>query len=211
MSLGRLRDAEKVLREGGAAAASNLAVLNEVWGRRDAFRRQLEATLANGRPFSRIERLVSSGLIDQARAEAARPPAGPLQEAQRTIGRGELALFDGRPDQAIPLFREGLTIAKGSFSSEIQNGCESLATALVQTGRRDEAIHELEACSAIPARYVGMLNSAYQMRLDLRLADEYRAVGRVADAVRIEDSLRRQLAFADADHPLVVRLQQRAH
>lgn len=46
-------------------------------------------------------------------------------------------------------------------------------------------------------------------RCRLLLADIYRDVGRVAEARKVEDDLRRRLSMADIDHPLVRKLAER--
>jgi hypothetical protein len=43
----------------------------------------------------------------------------------------------------------------------------------------------------------------------LHLADDYPTVGRIADAQRVEQQLRRLLIHADTDNPLMVRLNAR--
>jgi hypothetical protein len=100
-------------------------------------------------------------------------------------------------------------LAVGShLSAFYQIGCELLSTALVRVNRRAESIAELERCVTIAPRFFGRFNAGYRMKNQLRLADEYRTVGRTPDAERIEQHLRRLLVYADADHPIVVRLQQ---
>jgi hypothetical protein len=74
--------------------------------------------------------------------------------------------------------------------------------------RRAESIAELERCVTIAPRFFGRFNAGYRMKNQMRLADEYRATGRPSDAERIEEQLRGLLVYADADHPLVVRLRQ---
>lgn len=58
-------------------------------------------------------------------------------------------------------------------------------------------------------RFFGTFNTVPWMKNQLRLADEYRADGRIGDAQTIEQHLRRLLVYADADNPLVVRLNAR--
>ena len=45
-------------------------------------------------------------------------------------------------------------------------------------------------------------------RVQARLARDYRKVGRVVEAVAIEDDVLRMLKYADADHPIVLRIRE---
>jgi hypothetical protein len=47
------------------------------------------------------------------------------------------------------------------------------------------------------------------MRVQKKLADLYRDVGRIEDARRVEEDLLARLAAADADHPLLIELRRR--
>ena len=90
-------------------------------------------------------------------------------------------------------------------------GCEARATALTSLGRRADAITALEGCVRNGVRSSNPVQT-YRfdwMRTALRLADEYRAVGRVVDAIPIERRLDRLLAYADSDFPLLVELRSR--
>ena len=46
------------------------------------------------------------------------------------------------------------------------------------------------------------------LRLRWQLADLYRQTGRDEDAREIEDELRKRLALADADHPILRQLER---
>jgi hypothetical protein len=43
----------------------------------------------------------------------------------------------------------------------------------------------------------------------LQLADLYREMGRVPEAEKVEDELRKMLIYADKDHPIVLALKKR--
>ena len=45
-------------------------------------------------------------------------------------------------------------------------------------------------------------------RVRARLAREYRTLGRVDEAVSIEDDVLRMLKYADADHPIVLQIRE---
>jgi hypothetical protein len=43
----------------------------------------------------------------------------------------------------------------------------------------------------------------------LQLADLYREMGRVPEAEKVEDELRKMMIYADKDHPIVLALKKR--
>jgi hypothetical protein len=51
---------------------------------------------------------------------------------------------------------------------------------------------------------------AWWLRTELQLADLYREMGRVPEAEKVENELRKMLIYADADHPILRELQKRA-
>lgn len=68
---------------------------------------------------------------------------------------------------------------------------------------------QLESCVASKPPYGGVFAGAFWLKARLHLADDYRLGNRVAEAVAIEQDLRTYFAYADADHPLVKRLNER--
>jgi tetratricopeptide (TPR) repeat protein len=133
---------------------------------------------------------------------------GGADDAINDIGRGALELATGTPEKAISLLRTALTRAP-FFGKSYQDTCKLLTTALFRVGRRTEAITELERCSTVLPRFAGNFYATTWMKNLLRLADEYRVLGRIDDAHRIEQRLRTLRIYADADNPLVVRLNAR--
>jgi hypothetical protein len=86
-----------------------------------------------------------------------------------------------------------------------------LATALAQAGQRGGAVNRLETCAADQPYLLdtGFFGPAQWMQTRLQLADLYRETGALDRARAIEDDLRRLLAVADSDHPILVRLNDR--
>jgi len=202
MTLGRLGSAERMLLE--SDDLFHLSVLAEV---RDDVP-GMRSYLLRLPPDVYVHRLVKAGLLEQARSRLEAHVASPTERQLADIGRAALASAMGAPASAIPLLRE--VLAKGAhLSAAYQWGCELLADALVRVGQRQQAITELERCATVSPRFMGVFNAAFWMTNLMRLADEYRVAGRVGDAERIEEQLRRLLVFADADHPLVTRLERR--
>jgi tetratricopeptide (TPR) repeat protein len=134
-------------------------------------------------------------------------PAGSRFEDARKIMKGELALAQGQPGKAIPLLQEGLqaTNRPGTFTFFL--GVEALARAWEREGNLPEAIGALEKASAEGPR-VRILHGFAWMRIQWRLAQLYRKVGREQDAQRIEAGLGKLLAVADPDFPMRVQLKR---
>jgi serine/threonine-protein kinase len=130
-------------------------------------------------------------------------------------GRGDLALLDGRLDEAREILQRAVSELHREFPhlSDYQRACQSLGLTLTRLGRRRDAIRELESCAA-EEPYLGppgaaVLGSTPWMDTRMQLADLYRADGRVADARRVESDLWLLLAVADADHAVIRRLKDR--
>jgi DNA-binding winged helix-turn-helix (wHTH) protein/tetratricopeptide (TPR) repeat protein len=82
-----------------------------------------------------------------------------------------------------------------------------LAIGLEKEGRLQEAIDAIEPFTRPSAAHLSDAWPWLQCRA--KVAELYRKAGRVAEAARVEDDLRRRLAEADPDHPLRVQLLRR--
>lgn len=202
MTLGRLHDAEAQMRESGDRY--DLVTLAHI---RDDIP-ALRSHLSQLPPSNHVYLLVKAGLIDKARALLESGVADPIEQDFENIGRAALASATGDPASAIPVLRQVLAQGAAHLSGPYQEACELLATALVRVHRRAEVISELERCAATPTRFFGNFNTGPWMKNMMRLADEYRTAGRLLDAERAEDRLRRLLVYADADHPLLLRVKE---
>jgi len=87
---------------------------------------------------------------------------------------------------------------------------DGLALAFERRGEPLEAIRVLEAASqerllelAWDAQY-----GVFWLRIQAHMARLYRQLRRSEDARKIENQLRRILAYADADHPIRVQISQ---
>jgi tetratricopeptide (TPR) repeat protein len=90
-------------------------------------------------------------------------------------------------------------------------GAESLALAHVKRGDLDSALNVLEAAAANRTRVnfvIAMAGAPFWMQDEMDLARLYRRLGRVQDAEKIENELRKLLAYADPDFPLPVELKR---
>lgn len=213
VSLGRLRDALATF-----ARTSNLSnqhswrfMVADIGGDIGRMREELRQFDANNRPILYLH----AGLVEEARRNLARKPAPEaslsLDSTFLAIGRGELALRDGQPAKAIAPLREGLALRSSGRAGilEYNSGCEALGTALESLGRRGEAIATLESCAAERPSFVsGNFRAPFWMRLKVHLAETYRRAERIADAEAQEAEVRKLMAAADPDHPLLKRLNK---
>jgi lipopolysaccharide biosynthesis regulator YciM len=120
-----------------------------------------------------------------------------------SLARGTLALQERRYADAVAL----LQTAWDQHSSVRVYGAwiaEALSTAFEQSGNLGQAAKALERASA-----ERLENPPQWLRNEARLSGLYRRLGRNSDARRIEARLRKLLAFADADNPVLEELKAR--
>ena len=149
--------------------------------------------------------------VDRGRYKTATMGLSPAQvvAALMTTVRGELARLEGRLGEAIPLLEQGL----GELQLNNLNGwtlsylaSDSLALAWLAQGEPSQAARVLdEAAQALPARRTALYGFSW-LTVELRRAQVYRQLGRVAEAEQIESGLRTLLAHADPDHVILREL-----
>ena len=89
-------------------------------------------------------------------------------------------------------------------------GSEILAKAWREQGNSGKAVQVLKAALEQKSRLLvepSLLTGPIWLRLQAQLAQLYRDEGRYEDARKIEDKLRRLLALADPDHPILRQLE----
>jgi len=134
------------------------------------------------------------------------------------IAKGDLALMSGREQAAVHLLRRGLKnfdrpkvgISLTSSGASLM-GTVSLARALEEEGDLAEAAEVLERLTETKTRAILLYccdNGSLWMRSQLELARVYRRMGRLEDAQKIENELRRALAQADSDYVLLRELKR---
>jgi serine/threonine protein kinase len=127
----------------------------------------------------------------------------------RSAAQGELALAQRQSPNAIRHLTDSLKIAgTGPYEPPYFLAREALAMALVKSGSLSRAIEALEDQSGTPQAVENGSTGAYWLRNRLQLARLYRKAGRTDEAIAIEAELRRFLAFADSDHPILVELNR---
>jgi tetratricopeptide (TPR) repeat protein len=124
------------------------------------------------------------------------------------LARGEIALQQGRFAEAAAVLQREFhdRYSKHAFTSQwIADG---LVTALEQTGDSQKALEVLKATSGTrmwtPPSAVGY--QGFWLRNQARLSAYYLRLGRQQEARKIDDQLRKLLAVADPDHPILRQL-----
>jgi tetratricopeptide (TPR) repeat protein len=124
---------------------------------------------------------------------------------------GEIALEQGNLDDAIAELEKGASLAP-EWNRQAPGfflGSESLAAALQKKGDAKLALQVLERASQRKFQAIINNNSgAYWLRARLALARLYRLAGRVEDAQVVQAELRKLLARADPDHPILLELER---
>jgi hypothetical protein len=143
---------------------------------------------------------VDAGLLDDARTAILANP--------QINYEGQLALAEGRVDQAERLLALALTRARGFGNASRSRIVRKLAEARLRAGDIDGAVTLLEGELARRARTISGPSAGYEWLLAReKLGEVYRAAGRHTDAEAINAELRTLLAVADEDHPILRRLQ----
>jgi len=121
---------------------------------------------------------------------------GQLVEAANDYRNRETIVMEAQKDSAAAYFM----------------GSEILAEAWRTQGNLGKAVQVLKVASEkellLLADQSSPLTGALWVRVQGQLAQRYREMGRDADARKIEDKLRRLLALADPDHPILRQLDR---
>ena len=132
------------------------------------------------------------------------------------IVRGEHALMAGRTEEGIALLEKGTEAMQMMPTGAFYLGSESLAGAYQKQGNFEAALRVLQRASHAKGKAYNCIGDwhmlgALWLRTEWQLAELYRAMGRSADAEKVEDELRKMLVYADADHPIFRELQRRTN
>ena len=214
LAFGKLRAAEEFLERLPQKDAERLVFQAETAyaaGDVAKFRKQVRSLKPEP---SKTIFLARAGLTDEAqRLMAAMKLPGSdteLGHIGRRILEGELALSRGQTNEAITLLQESVPAVRYNSSWLFFIESESLADALVRQGDPQKALQVLERASqqkAIAYEDSGSTGQ-YWLRIEWRLAQLYRKLGRLADAERMEVELSKMLAYADAEHPILRQMKQ---
>lgn len=114
---------------------------------------------------------------------------------------GELALNEGRANDAIPILAKALETMPEDVAERML-AAQSLAKALVSVGRMDEAIIVLETATSKGRACGGFLRAAFWPHTRFDLMELYRKRNRLREAEAIRTELKTLLALADENHVL---------
>jgi tetratricopeptide (TPR) repeat protein len=209
LTLGRLKDAEALLAH--VDRPINRLLLQTWLGTQAENRDGLRLTLARRASLAATERRAApspsewleSGSLADARAAAAKVAIG---SPQFNRVHGEVALAEGRVDEALTLLQEALRTERNGYTRP--RLARYIADGLVRKQRLPAAIAGLEAVTSEP-RSRTLSNSMMGftwLAARSQLAELYRMNGRTAAADAVDRELATLLSVADDDHPIRQRL-----
>lgn len=140
---------------------------------------------ATPRPYAALAlSAAAEGRLDEARGvyEKGRRAAGRLGASLASIGLADLALFEGRPAEAVPMLDEGIsedTSAKNQVGAAMK--LVALAEAHAAMGEGKNTVQSLERAQAL-AKTPAVLVPAALMLIDLGKLREAEAIGRTLDS-----------------------------
>ena len=132
-----------------------------------------------------------------------------LSNEQDPSIRGEVALAQGRFAEAAMMLQRAFDDSYRKRSRSTQWIADGLVTALQQSGNSPKALETLEATSGTRMWCLGPVSEnggAFWLRNQARLSAYYHRLGREPEARKIDDQLRKLLAVADPDHPILRQL-----
>ena len=134
-----------------------------------------------------------------------------LRVEQDPFIRGEVALSQGRFAEATTLLQQAFDDNYSKHSPMAHWIADGLVTTLEHSGNTQKALEVLEKTSRT-RMWVSLLAhpyGAFWMRDQARLSDYYHRLGREPEARKIDDQLRKLLAVADRDDPILRQLNGR--
>jgi tetratricopeptide (TPR) repeat protein len=215
LALGQARKAEAwfrvVSRQDILNYESSFTILDYARGDHATLRSSLrEVARLPEQGIAPVSLMIHEGLLHEAE-ESAAIQWYPKQAPNVELLTGELLLAKGRTAQGLSLLRGGVEKERSWAVPVYFLGAESLALAYERQGNTSTAVHLLEEASANRPRVnfeITMAGAPLWMRDEMDLARLYRRIGRVQDAQKIEDELRKLLTYADPDFPLLVELKR---
>jgi len=138
------------------------------------------------------------------------PPgaAKKLIGAKLPLVRGGVALQQGRSAEAAAVLEPTFDDSYSKHNFVCAWSADGLVTALEQAGDSQKALKVLEATSSTRmwAYPLAMGYEGFWLRNQARLSSFYHRLGREAEARKVDDQLRKLLAVADPDHPILRQL-----
>ncbi len=143
-------------------------------------------------------------LTQVARRLSSDPRPRTRRRANMQLAQGFLELQKGNTRESIQLIEDALGDGASLYDSS-----RILAEAWSQEGELQKAAQVLEETSK--QKHLVMLQAESPilwLRIRAALASLYRETGRNEEAREIEEDLRKHLAYADSDHPIILQLAQ---
>ena len=212
LTLGKLKEAEELCQsysEDSCLADVALARSDE-----QALRKHWTRSLKSPSPkgLGTLVVGVRAGLLVEAKELLSSLERGGYPECISSVARGELDFARGQGRQAIPLLERCVPLLRWKGLGSYFLATESLADAWEHEGEPVNAIRALEEASRERRRAYPLSDGSMGwvwMRVQWKLAESYRKVGREGEARQTESELLRLLALADPDHPMRVELERR--
>ena len=197
------------------AMTEHLKQLLETWESQRPWRqrpipvRNVVLLLARGGFLLEAAELFSDRIIAPGTPDARREAI----ERRRDILRGVLALSRGNRLEGMKMLENALSLSGPLVpaTSVYFMGSESLAKAWKEQGNSGKAVQVLNAALQKQSRLLleqSLLTGPLWLRLQAQLVQLYREMGQDEDAGKIEDELRKRLALADPDHPILRQLDR---
>ncbi len=125
---------------------------------------------------------------------------------------GEADLTQGHVSDAVALLQRAFDDTYRGHLPQVQWAADSLVTALERAGNSQKALEVLEATSGTRLWTTPAMQTyqAFWLRDQARLSAYYHRLGRQAEARKIDDQLRKLLAVADPDDPILRQLNGRS-
>ena len=146
-------------------------------------------------------------MIDDPRSvETLRPPY--MERDWRALAEGQVALSDGRFEEAVQLLSANSFYLSISARHAYQFSMHSLARAYIGLGQTDEAIETLELARRQGALTIFEPGAGWFWQRNLVLLHKiYHDSGLSAQAANVEAELRDLLQLSDAGHPFLQALE----
>jgi hypothetical protein len=217
LSFGKLKAAEELFLKLSKKDEFDLAQVAYAAGDSAKLRKHLQNQLnSKVKPGTTAPLLlVRGGFTAEAQKVVAERRASPRWQSIHTraivnILAGEIALSRGQTTEAISLLQGDLLASRWIYSPAFFMASESLADAFERQGDLQKSLLTLEDAAREKAiAYEGGGSIGYYwLRVQWRLAQLYRKMGRLEEAEKVEAELSKMLAYADPEHPILLQLKQ---
>ncbi len=208
--LGRLHTAERYYNELPADWRHFLlSSVAELRADRKAFRDHLQKQIAAGGETvgpATAALCARAGLVHEARKILSSPRMSKYLPVHLEIARGELALAEGRLDDAAEQLRQAFSLAQQNRAAVLW-ASNAMARAVEARGDLPGATDALQQ---------GLKENPFPWRLEdiawnkFQLLRLYRKLGHEPEARELEKELRNLLAYADPNHPILLQLNSTA-